>query len=241
MYRLKQIILTLGDSLVYVGALLLSVLVRLRSNVVQEFFILLPHFIALFVPIVLINFITGLYDLGQFRQPALTKKIILAGCSAFLLGISYFYLYPTQSVAPKTILVFALVFSFGLFYLWRLLYRRFISATLGQLNMLFIGHDEALNELAKKITHNPALGYSIIGWIGQNNSSSQHDEISALITAKKIPDIVVIAPSAERDTTLINNLYAQVIVIFLQNLCRTRKRIMMTLLLCLMLLKSVVL
>lgn len=210
MYRLKQLILALGDIFLYGGALLISVVIRLRNNVAQEFIILLPHFIALLTPIILINFIAGLYDISQFKQRTLTKKILTSGGAALLLGISYFYLYPTQSVAPKTILISAFVFSFGFFYLWRLLYRRFISDTLGQLNMLFIGHDPALSELAEKITHNPALGYSIIGWLGQNDSHSQDDKISALIAAKKIPDIVVIAPSAERDTTLINKLYAHV-------------------------------
>lgn len=205
MYRLKQIILLIGDAFFYVAALIVSVLLRSRTNIPHEFFALLPHFLLLFIPIALINFITGLYDVGLFRHPSLYKKTVLSGSVAFIIGMAYFYLFPVQSIAPKTILFVSIILSFGLFLGWRLMHRRFLSTAFGQLKTVFIGESAAMDELAGLMKRNPALGYSVIGWIGKTDTS-----LSAIIAAGITPDLVVIAPSAERDTALINELYAHV-------------------------------
>lgn len=210
MYRLKQAILFIGDAILYAGALFLSVAGRSRTNVPGEFFILLPHFIFLFAPITLVNFITGLYDIGQFKYRTLYKKIVTAAVVALLGGIIYFYLYPTQSVAPKTILISTVFGTFVLLLAWRFVHRRFLSTTFGQLKTLLIGSDTAMDELAQTIQKNPALGYSLIGWIHTAGNSCPNETVSSLIAEGKIPDVVVIAPSAERNIPLINDLYTHV-------------------------------
>lgn len=207
MYRLKQLILLTGDTVLYILALGASVLIRSHQAVGTEFTLLLPHFILLFLPVVLINFITGLYDIGQFKQRSLYKNILIGGLCSLLVGIMYFYLSPTQSVAPKTILVIALAIAFSLFLGWRVLHRHFLSTAFGQMKTLIIGDDPAAQELAALITKNPALGYSLVGTISL--AATPVPAISDVFKTT-MPDLIVIAPSAEHETQLINDLYHQV-------------------------------
>ncbi len=208
MYRLKQLIILAGDSGLYLAALYLSVIMRQRESSLYEYTLLVPHFGFLFLGIITLNFIFGLYDIGQFKNKTLYRKIIMAGACSTVIGIAYFYLYPTLHVTPKIILISTYTIAYIFFLGWRLIHSHTLSTTFGQLKTIFIGDDTALTDISEVITRNPSLGYSLVGWVKKNKEAPQ--SLSAYVAQGTIPDVVIIAPSIENDTTIINDLYTNV-------------------------------
>ena len=152
MYRLKQLTLLLGDLIMLYVGLYLAVALRYFKWPERELTTLISPMSILFFLTVIIIFIIGLYDLGQLKNTKIFFKKILAVSLAWLcIGVLFFYINPYDSVSPKTILLLTTISGFSLISLWRYLYNKFVSTSIWQLNVYFVGITDEVKELIKKI------------------------------------------------------------------------------------------
>jgi FlaA1/EpsC-like NDP-sugar epimerase len=128
MYRLKQIILTLGDLiLLYVG-LYAALAIRYQELPTTQLYAILGpmNLLLLFSPVIL--FISGAYDLVKIKNTwNFYKKILVSALVWLVTGVLYFYLNPDLKIAPKTILLLTTIVGFSLIALWRYFHSRYVA------------------------------------------------------------------------------------------------------------------
>ncbi|HXK38451.1 MAG TPA: sugar transferase [Candidatus Paceibacterota bacterium] len=144
----SPLILLLGDVLVFVFALWLTLSLRYLGIPSQALF--LEHaipFAILFAPWVIVYVIVGLYD----RQASMTKGILFrtlfrAQVVNILIAVTFFYFNGAAGITPKTILLLYLIISSALIFLWRM---KFVPFVLGanRERALLIGRGKEIFEL----------------------------------------------------------------------------------------------
>lgn len=117
----EYLILLVGDVLVFVLSLWLTLAFRYLDIPSQELYVRhLYPFSMLFAAWVLVFFLAGLYGkhtrLFRSRLPATIFYTLLF--NMFIAALFFFFI-PVFGLAPKTILVFYLLISFVLLYMWR--------------------------------------------------------------------------------------------------------------------------
>jgi len=89
------------------------------------------------------------------------RKIIESALIALTVGVIFFYLVPSPSIMPKTILVLAVGIGFGISGLFRSLYLSYIGTHKLKTRILFLGVTDEIKELISTISHHPNLGYTV--------------------------------------------------------------------------------
>jgi exopolysaccharide biosynthesis polyprenyl glycosylphosphotransferase len=219
MNRLKQITLLIGDLVTMYIGLYFAIFARYLEwpSPVTLSDLILPM-TKLFFFAVIINFISGLYDLGHAKNTrAFYQRIAISAGVWFVFGILYFYINPRNDVTPKTILILTTVFSFGLVAIWRFFYNKFISTAIWQWNVVFAGFNDEVLECIKLISKEPQRGYITKGLLLENDSLSENIPLN-IATAKTIaelnqkiqpakPNLIVVSPSMADQPELLKNLY----------------------------------
>ena len=147
-YRLKQLILAFGDLLAFLTGFLASLSMRYQAfPSAEQIENNRSLFFIMFLLWIVVNYINGLYDLGRdARTSAFYRRIAEAAGISLVLSIAFFYLLPSQRIAPKTILLLNIVTGYGLLAAWRWLHGRFVGERTPQTNIVFVGFaDEAKN------------------------------------------------------------------------------------------------
>jgi exopolysaccharide biosynthesis polyprenyl glycosylphosphotransferase len=158
-YRLKQITLAAGDLVGYFLALWLALTIRMvelatPSQITQNTVIFAPVYGFWLV----INFISGIYDLGKAKNNQL-GQFIQAGILATISGITLFYIFPNSNISPKTILILTALLGYGLSFGWHWLYKKYLADKTSSDKIIFIGYTPETKELLDILKNNPGLGY----------------------------------------------------------------------------------
>ena len=128
MYRLKQIILALGDLVLLYLGLYIALSIRYQEFPTTELYALLGPMNALLIISPVILFISGAYDLVKIKNTwNFYKKILISGGVWLVTGALYFYLNPDLKITPKTILLLNAVVGYSLIALWRYFHGRYVS------------------------------------------------------------------------------------------------------------------
>src|SRR3989339_498226 len=153
MYRLKQLIVLIGDLLtLYVGLYFAIFLRYLELPNQSDINSLIGPFSWLFLAAATIAFISGLYDLGKVKNNStLFKKIFFATVIWVVLGVLYFYVTPKSTINPKTILVLTALCGFGLLSIWRFVYNRFVAVNILKTKVVFVGFSSEAQTIAKDL------------------------------------------------------------------------------------------
>lgn len=217
-YRVKQLMLLTGDILALALGLYLSL--ALRYWQIPEWTTIESHlvpFFWLFIIWLTIFFINGLYDLGFLKTKIGQRHFLESAFWSFLIGIIFFYIFPNQHISPKTVLVLNIIFGYGLSYLWRLVYNKFINSKTLQTNIIFIGHTPETAELINILENFPERGYYPVGLIDPDNSIQAeaypflevHRNIEDLkqITQALKAQAIIVAPHIKKETKMAEELY----------------------------------
>ena len=217
MYRLKQITLFLGDWVMLLFGLFLATIIRYMQVDASRWITLIPYMFILFLMATIILFIVGLYDLNQTKNnKRFYQKILLSSIVWFVIGIIYFYVNVTNSVAPKTILILTTICSFLLICVWRYVYNRYISTNIWQINVIFTGLTPEVQELIALFKKEPQRGFIARGIISQGEENLSIS--SEILIGKSIADIqnqrqyigqtlVVLTQELENKPELLKELY----------------------------------
>jgi len=190
--KVKQTLLLIGDIGILYAALFTMLFIRYGriTEEVRELHII--PFSALFFFALLIFYIMGFYELKfQKNTPEFTKKFFLLIGVNLLIAIIFFYFVPWFSITPKTNL-FIFMFLFGTTsYIYRILFNNFLKVGIPSRQLLFIGHNQAFEEIATHLAANPQLGYEIKFWAKEGLPDKESGHISQLINTHGIDMIVI--------------------------------------------------
>ncbi len=218
MYRLKQIILAIGDmALLYLG-LYVALVIRYQELPTTELYKILGPMNGLLIISPIILFISGAYDLVKIKNTwKFYKKILISGLVWLITGALYFYLNPELKITPKTILLLTSVAGFSFIALWRYFHAHYISEIIKKTNVIFLGTTPEAHELIKKLENEPERGYQVAGIFNPRSSQAlpaelekhlitTNKDLSVKITANSV-ELVVIAPALSEQNTLLGIIY----------------------------------
>ncbi len=181
--------LFLGDIIVLFVSLVLTLTFRYGELPSQSLLLIhLKPFAILFIGFLLVNFISGLYEKHTIsfknKLPITLLNVQIVNAAV---GISFFYLFPIFSIAPKFLLFLYLVISLVLMYAWRMfiLYK---SGSKKTQKALMIADSYEAEELKKEINNNSRYNITFLEIIKPTVSSK---EIIELINKQNISVIVI--------------------------------------------------
>ncbi|MFA7244566.1 MAG: exopolysaccharide biosynthesis polyprenyl glycosylphosphotransferase [Candidatus Magasanikbacteria bacterium] len=216
LYRLKQILLLFGDILLFILSLFLSLGLRnlelpetskLQENL-SVFFYIFPLWLIL-------NYINGLYDFKKISQKKSIKTLLQTALTSFLLSIAIFYVFPFPNVAPKTILIFTVIISYTLIFIWRKIYLTIISSTKLKNNLLFLEYNKEVDEMINILNKQKHLGFEIKAVIDETNTLQDTnnlkiynslDDLEKIVAENNI-HIIVTDSNFQKDEKYVQELY----------------------------------
>lgn len=217
-YRLKQLTLFGGDMISFALGFWLSLSIRYwhapNWQQIEQHLVL---FFFLFLLWVVINFISGLYDLGKPKATQAWRRLVESGAMAFVLSIIFIYAFPHPNIEPKTILALNIVIGYGLSAVWRIIYDKYIGLHSLQQNVILVGLTDESRELMRIIENNPHGAYKIVALLEPNDGIKPKDfpfcdvyhslnVIRPAITNHQA-DLIVIAPHIQKDPAFQRELY----------------------------------
>jgi len=163
---IKKFLLLAGDAAFLLLSLPATLMIAFGAGLSQEIFIahLFP-FLAIYLFILILFFITGLYDIRLFKSTTSTFAaiFIIHGIGA-IFGILFFYLATDAAITPKTNLALNMIFAALLVAIWRMLFHRFLARHM-QINVAIAGLNEHAKELADVMAIRPYMGYKLVAFI----------------------------------------------------------------------------
>ncbi len=157
----EYILLLVGDIVVFIVSLWLTLALRYLATPSRELFTLhLVPFLFLFAAWIIVFFVAGLYGrhtrLFRSRLPA---TILYTQTINVVLASLFFSMIPFFGLAPKTILVLYLVVSFVLIFMWRvLMFARMPRAKKLRGVLIASGHDA--HALAEEVKNDPHAAFT---------------------------------------------------------------------------------
>lgn len=217
-YRLKQLILVIGDLMMLYVGFYLGVLSRYQEVFPRDLFSLLSPISELFVVAVIILFIIGLYDIGRVRNSRqLYQKILISAGIWISLSVLFFYVTTTTLLTPKTTLLFITIGGFGLVALWRTAYNHFLSTAIWKTSVVFAGVSNEAVELTHVLTREPERGFILAGLITPANTpipeslkvfpvAETLDELTKKNNGRH-PELIVLNSALQSHPTILSELY----------------------------------
>ena len=159
----KKIILLGGDFLILYLSLYLTLLFRyswpFENNLWNKH---LGPFTVIFLIWLTVFYIFSLYDTTKQRNilPFYTLLGKAIGVNA-IIAVTFFYTIPNLGISPKRVLIFYLIISTILIYLWRRIYNNLLQSKAAENNILIIGVNSRVKEIIDHINKNPQLGYRV--------------------------------------------------------------------------------
>jgi len=162
-YKRRQFTLLLIDVVLFALSLYIALCVRAVAFVSPETFLdRLQGFFPAFLIWIFAYYAAGLYSLDlAFDDFAFAGRAIAASAIAVLLAALYFYLAPSTSISPKTVLALFAAVSTGVFIAWRFGYGKVTRLFFPKTGVVFIGATEEAVALATEIGRRPLLGYQV--------------------------------------------------------------------------------
>lgn len=219
LYRTKQIILLLGDGVMFFGSFWLAFWIReFRVPSVET----LTHHLGLFGMIffiwIIVNYINGLYDLSHMDRPRWYQRIAEAGLMSFVVSILVLYLHPQRDITPKTLLFLNITLGYIFSMVWRVIYRSIIGYKRLRTSILIVGYSKEIQELISIVHNSPEKSYEVVAIIDPEkqvnkenldpNTALYHSytAIRPAIT-KHAADVIVTAPHLTDDQMVSRELY----------------------------------
>lgn len=217
--KIKQTIILLGDIGILLIALYLALAIRYQSwpenNFLQEN---VEAFLPVFAVWLVVFYINSLYQLRSFAHrsrwlESFFKSILIS----FIVSILFFYLFPFNSISPKTsLLIFVFIFTI-LDMLWRYMAGDWLKNRLPKNHLAIIGYNPLIAELAGEIKKNPHLGYDLKFVVAEDDRAeaakqdgilvfSSDDNLEELVSKYKI-NIIVLEKEIKAQEELHKKLY----------------------------------
>lgn len=164
--RKEPILLFLGDVLIFIFALWLSLSIRNAAfPSLAEFYAHLTPFLLIFITWLFSFFVAGLYEKHTVMLKNKLPSVILNTqiFNSFIAAL-FFYLIPYFGIAPKTILFIYLFVSFILVLVWRI-YGEQLFGFKEREKAILIGSGAEMHELKNEINNNSRYSLELVSSI----------------------------------------------------------------------------
>ena len=153
-YRIRQLTLLSADIVIFAVSLYIALCIRTTS--IPSFDVYLAHsvFIYIFGIWTLANYINGLYDFRGFASDTpLNRRTIETWFISIVLGIIFFYIYPENTIQPKTLLILTATIGYISAYALRI-YITHVYQTRSHLStpVLFVGWNADTAHISQRLT-----------------------------------------------------------------------------------------
>ena len=110
-------------------------------------------------------FINNLYAKLQVesRVGLILKLSSVMGIALIVQGLLAYL--PSGLALPRAVMIAGAVLSFAVLYSWRMVYSRFVLSNVGLQEIVFVGCDTTIEEIAERVRLRPELGYRIAGYV----------------------------------------------------------------------------
>ena len=201
--KLKQLIVLLGDVLLFYGTLVFTMVIRYgHPTWVYSFWVHSRPFSWILIIWLLIFYLTDLYQIKILKNnPVLIANLFLGVVIATTISVIVFYLLaPIYQLTPKTnLLIFSFVFG-ALSYLWRLAITNALLSNGWRCRLLIIGDSPRIAEVVAYLNSNPVLGYDVVFWLKEIKKIDRQN-IQQLVTENKI-NTIVLPPQLKKNLRL---------------------------------------
>lgn len=209
----------MGDLASFVAGFWLSLLIRhftIPSK--NELGLHLTLFFGMFALWIVVNYINGLYDLGkQGNTRDAYRRLAEAGAISFIVSIIFFYVLPSQTITPKTILALNALLGYGLSGAWRFTYSSLVGGKRLQTRVVLVGWTPESRELVELLGKENEKGYHVIAVVDAAQAVKALDfpgvdVFHGLHTIRPVisnfkADVLVIAPHLQQDERALRELY----------------------------------
>ncbi|MEK7574273.1 MAG: sugar transferase [Patescibacteria group bacterium] len=206
--KLKQLIVLLGDVLLFYGTLVFTMVIRYgHPTWVYSFWVHSRPFSWILIIWLLIFYLTDLYQIKILKNnPVLIANLFLGVVIATTISVIVFYLLaPIYQLTPKTnLLIFSFVFG-ALSYLWRLAITNALLSNGWRCRLLIIGDSPRIAEVVAYLNSNPVLGYDVVFWLKEIKKIDRQN-IQQLVTENKI-NTIVLPPQLKKEFAIIKSIY----------------------------------
>ena len=189
--KVQKISLLFGDVFVLYLSLYITLLLRyLEKPSLNTWLSHFYPFSLAFLAWLLIFYISDLYNIhiavNNSRFFNLTIRSVIF---ASLLSSLFFYITPSINIAPKrNLLIYLIIFTI-IFLLWRRTYNYLLFSYFPKENLVVIGFNEKVKELAKIFEQKPHLGYKI-SLIVASIDEKDINSIPVTSDVSQLPDII---------------------------------------------------
>ena len=218
MYKTKQFTLMLGDLICFSLGFLLSI--SFRYMMLPTWHTIELHlglFLMVYLIWIITNYINGLYSLEHMNNDrAFYRRFTETGVISLVISVTFFYLFPNQQIAPKTILLANIILGYSLSALWRIFFQKFIGIKALSTNTIFVGHTSEAQELIEILKKNPEKGYNICALIDPNKQLKTlnfgFDVYNDLNTIRPAitnhnAHLIIVAPHLHQNSDALRELY----------------------------------
>lgn len=206
--KLKQLIVLLGDVLLFYGTLVFTMVIRYgHPTWAYSFWVHSMPFSWILIIWLLIFYLTDLYQIKILKNnPVLIANLFLGVVIATTISVIVFYLLaPIYQLTPKTnLLIFSFVFG-ALSYLWRLAITNALLSNGWRCRLLIIGDSPRIAEVVAYLNSNPVLGYDVVFWLKEIKKIDRQN-IQQLVTENKI-NTIVLPPQLKKEFAIIKSIY----------------------------------
>lgn len=220
LYRTRRFAIVLGDIFCFAAGFWVALTLRHFSLPSTELYLRhLPLFAVTFMLWIAVGYINGLYDLSHLKSKRqFSKKFLQTSTVALMVGVVFFYLFPSKTIAPKTILLLTVITSYVLSALWHLAAQRLLR--LGNLHarLVFVGCTNETLELISLLERSPEQGYEVAAVIdpdGEVDKGALGKNIEVYQSLKAIrpaltnhkATVAVVAPHLQQSQEAMRELY----------------------------------
>ena len=205
----ETFVLVLGDLIALFLALWLSLL--LRYGTVPNGSVLSLHisiFSVIFILWIIVYSIAGLYDkLNFFSERKFSGGLVRAQLINSALAIAFFYLVPSLSIAPKTVLFIYVIVSFVLLFIWRTFLVTALPLRRKQ-RALLIASGEEMQQFYNEMNNNPRYGIACVAAINLDDADPEalERDISSIIEREHV-QVVIVDLYHEKAQAMVSRLY----------------------------------
>jgi len=207
-FKLKQLVVLLGDVFLFYGALVLTLIIRYGyPEWIKSFGAHLKPFSWILIIWICIFYLTDLYQVKILKKDVnLIGNLLLSIVLAVILSVLLFYvLAPVSKLTPKTnLLIFGVIFG-ALAYLWRLLVANFLLFGGWRYRLLVIGDSPRIEEIVSFLKSNPLLGYDVVLQLKESQKINK-DNLLKLINENKI-NTIILPPQIKKEFAIVESIY----------------------------------
>ena len=218
-YRVRQLILLVGDLICLYFGLRLATFVRnpiIASKALSD---LAEPMFGLFLIALLVLYVAGVYDITRAKNSwNFYQRLLVSSVVWVIVGVGFFYFQSYKDITPKTILALTTLFGFGLIAIWRFFHNKFLTHVISKTNLVFAGLTQEALELILFINKTPALGYKVMGLVEEDEHNPLFAKITGVTVVKdlaqlknKLPEesihLIIIGHTQQNNNKLLNELY----------------------------------